>query len=673
MKKFRIPLLFVGAAILMLLFFTDRNNFRYHYQVGGTWYYETLTATFDFPILKSQEQLSAEREQKYAESTDCYRCDENVEDQVLAAFSRFGNDSLSRAAQASLSQIYSAGVVSALNGGDMVSIRRGKNITKVPASNIYTAEEASRKFVADMHAAAAGLGADSLSVAAQISRAIVPNLYFDEQTTSKLARQAIEAISPTDGMVYAGQTVVSNGQVITTEVARMLDSYKAEFVAAYGGSTQSDLLVTLSHLMIVLLLLSVYLLVIFTSDRELLLQWRSIAFLTLLYVIMYIGASVFPAGNGTIMYLIPFSLFVLYVQEFFKDRVCLGLYLAALLPLLSLRENGVELYLMNALSGAVLLVSFRHFSRGFRQFANSAFMFAAMMFVYLAFRVITGTVLGRLAILFIALNSVLAVLGYPFIYLFERMFSLVSQMRLWELSDTNNPLLLEVARKAPGTFQHSLNVANMAEAACRAVGGNTRLVRVGALYHDIGKINNPQCFTENETAAGSYHKNLTPQQSAQDIIRHVDDGLELARRHNLPEPVVNMISSHHGTTKAMYFYTKYCNEGGDPANVEPFSYHGKLPESKEEMVLMFADSVEAASRSLKEYTPESISAVVSKIVDGKIEQGQAAKADITMGEIDTVKHVFVDYLQQMYHVRIAYPEPSKKSKSFKKKSQSFRK
>ncbi len=666
MKKFRIPLLFVGAAILMLLFFTDRNNFRYHYQVGGTWNYETLTATFDFPILKSEEQILSEKEQKYAETTDCYRLDENVQEQVEAAFLQFGGESLRSAAKTSLDEIYSAGVVTALNGsGDMVSIRRGKSITKVPSSNIYTTEEACRKFLADIRAAADGLNADSLAAAGKISRAIVPNLYFDEQTTSKLARQAIESISPTDGMVYSGQTVVSTGQVITTEVARMLDSYKAEFVAAYGGSTQSDLLVTLSHLMIVLLLLAVYLLTIYTSDSELLLNWRNIAFLVMLYAIMYIGIAVFPAGSGTILYLIPFALFVLYVQEFFQDRVCLGIYLAALLPLLALRENGVELYLMNALSGAVLLVSFRHFSRGFRQFANSAFMFAAMMFVYLAFRVITGTPVVRLAILFIALNSVLAVLGYPFIYLFERMFSLVSQMRLWELSDTNNPLLLEVARKAPGTFQHSLNVANMAEAACRAVGGNTRLVRVGALYHDIGKINNPQCFTENETAAGSYHKSLTPQQSAQDIIRHVDDGLELARRHNLPEPVVNMISSHHGTTKAMYFYTKYCNEGGDPANVEPFSYHGNLPESKEEMVLMFADSVEAASRSLKDYSPESISAMVGKIVDGKIEQGQAAKADITMGEIDTVKRVFVDYLQQMYHVRIAYPEPSKKSKSKK--------
>ena len=666
MKKFRIPLLFVGAAILMLLFFTDRNNFRYHYQVGGTWNYETLTATFDFPILKSEEQILSEKEQKYAETTDCYRLDENVQEQVEAAFLQFGGESLRSAAKTSLDEIYSAGVVTALNGsGDMVSIRRGKSITKVPSSNIYTTEEACRKFLADIRAAADGLNADSLAAAGKISRAIVPNLYFDEQTTSKLARQAIESISPTDGMVYSGQTVVSTGQVITTEVARMLDSYKAEFVAAYGGSTQSDLLVTLSHLMIVLLLLAVYLLTIYTSDSELLLNWRNIAFLVMLYAIMYIGIAVFPAGSGTILYLIPFALFVLYVQEFFQDRVCLGIYLAALLPLLALRENGVELYLMNALSGAVLLVSFRHFSRGFRQFANSAFMFAAMMFVYLAFRVITGTPVVRLAILFIALNSVLAVLGYPFIYLFERMFSLVSQMRLWELSDTNNPLLLEVARKAPGTFQHSLNVANMAEAACRAVGGNTRLVRVGALYHDIGKINNPQCFTENETAAGSYHMSLTPQQSAQDIIRHVDDGLELARRHNLPEPVVNMISSHHGTTKAMYFYTKYCNEGGDPANVEPFSYHGNLPESKEEMVLMFADSVEAASRSLKDYSPESISAMVGKIVDGKIEQGQAAKADITMGEIDTVKRVFVDYLQQMYHVRIAYPEPSKKSKSKK--------
>ena len=233
-------------------------------------------------------------------------------------------------------------------------------------------------------------------------------------------------------------------------------------------------------------------------------------------------------------------------------------------------------------------------------------------------------------------------------------------MRLWELSDTNNSLLLEMSRKAPGTFQHSMSVANLAEAACRAIGGDTRLVRVGALYHDIGKIDNPLCFVENQAAGDNYHKDLTPQQSAHDIIKHVEDGLVQAKRHNLPGQVADMIASHHGTTKAMFFYTKYCNAGGDPADVEPFTYKGKLPETKEEAILMLADSVEAASRSLRDYSQESIAAMVETIVDGKISEGQVAKSDITLGEIDTIKQIFVENLQQVYHGRVAYPKPINK-------------
>ena len=661
MKRLRIPLLFLAVVAVMMILFTDRNTFRYRYQVGSPWNYETLNATFDFPVLKSDEQLQLEREQKSAQQLDCYRYDKNAVNQVLGAFSAFEPDSLQQVINSALMQIYSCGVVSSLNGdGDMICVRRGKRVERIPASTVYTTEEACNKLLEEIGSAAQMVNVDSLVAKNNLSEAIVPNMYFDPQMTATMARQALEYISPTSGMVYAGQKIISRGEIVTSETARILDSYKTEFISAYGGSTQSDLMVHLSHLFVVLLLLAIYALMILVTDSSLYGDFRRMAFLLLLYTLMYVAVAAFPASNESILYLVPFSLFILYMREFFRNRICLALYLAALLPLLALRDNGIELFLMNALAGAVLLISYKYFNRGFRQFANSLFIFLALMFVYITFRMLSGTPVSQKEILFLALNSLLAIIGYPFVFVFERMFSLVSQIRLWELSDTNNALLQELSRKAPGSFQHALSVANLAEAGCRAIGGNTRLVRVGALYHDIGKIANPLCFTENQTSGDNYHKNLTPEQSAHDIIRHVEDGVSLARRHKLPEQVVDMIASHHGTTKAMYFYTQYCNAGGNPDNVEPFTYKGKLPVSKEEVVLMFADSVEAASRSLSDYSQESITNLVNRIMDGKISEGQIAKGDITLGEIDKLKQVFIENLQQIYHGRVAYPTPVKR-------------
>ena len=569
MKRIRIPLLFLAVVAVMLIFFTDRNNFRYRYQVGSPWNYETLTATFDFPVLKSEEQLMEERAAKSAQKMDCYRYDANVINQVKAAFAAFEPDSLRNAVERSLERIYRSGVVASLSSdGAMISVRHGKRMEPRPASDVYTTAEACDKLLEDLGAAAAGINVDSLVAKKNLAEAIVPNMYFDPQATATLARKAMDYISPTSGMVYAGQKIIGRGETVTNEVARVLESYKAEFISAYGGNTQSDFLTTLSHLLMVLLLLGIYALMIYSTNKALFLDFRRLSFLMLLYTLVYIGVAVFPAQHEGFLYLIPFALYILYTQEFFRNRVCLPLYLAALLPLLVLRDNGVELYLMNALAGAVLLVSYKYFNRGLTQFANSVFIFIALMLVYSTFRFITGTEFVKKDIVFLALNSILAILGFPFIYLFERIFSLVSQMRLWELSDTNNALLQELSRKAPGSFQHALGVANLAEAACRAVGGDVRLVRVGALYHDIGKIENPLCFTENQTAGDNYHKGLTPLQSAHDILKHVDDGLALAARNHLPQVVSDMIASHHGTTKTMYFYTQYCNAGGDPAQVD---------------------------------------------------------------------------------------------------------
>ena len=655
MKQYRIPLMICLVLAVMLLLYPRRSGFHYRYQTGRVWNYETLTADFDFPILKTEEQLRAEREQKSSGVLDYYRYDPAVLEQVQRSVAAVVPDTVKYVADRSLRTIYSKGVVSYLNSkGDQILVKRDKRVGRYPSGEVFMPSDAAERLQEDISERYPDYNVDSLFKAARIAAMLLPNMTYDPETTATIAREAYNYISPTSGMVYAGQQIVDEGELVTVEIAQMLDSYRAEYISTYGGQSAADPKSIASHAVLVILLFLLFTFSIFKADRTIFQDFRKYSFLMMLYLLVYLGVVVFSPDSERLMYLIPFSLFMLYSMEFFKDEVCWPLYLTALLPLLLFRDSGVELYLMNAVAGGVLLLTYKHFNRGWAQFLNSFFIFVALALVYVTFRFLGGTPISHRALVFLLLNSLLAVIGYPFIYLFERIFMLVSQVRLWELSDTNNPLLLELSRKAPGSFQHSLQVANLAESACRALKCNTRLVRVGALYHDIGKMQNPMCFTENQGGEG-YHSQLTPEQSAGDVIRHVEDGLKLAAGHHLPEQVTNMISSHHGTTRTAYFYAQYCNAGGDAANVAPFTYPGRLPVSKEEVVLMFADSVEAASRSLSEYTPESISALVDGIVAGKMAEGQIEKADVTLGEIDRMKESFKENLKQMYHTRIAYP------------------
>ena len=321
--------------------------------------------------------------------------------------------------------------------------------------------------------------------------------------------------------------------------------------------------------------------------------------------------------------------------------------------------------------GMVSIYASRYFVKGWKQFLLALINFLAMAFVYITMR-LTGNVSGLfwhdLLRLFIA--SFLAVAGYPLIYLFEKLFNLVSNSRLAELADTSSPLLRDLEIKAPGTFQHSLQVMNMADAAARAIDANPLLLRVGALYHDIGKMTNPICFVENESLLNKsedqkYHTGLSPLQSAEDIIRHVTDGLELARKHRLPDVVVDFIRTHHGTTVTGYFWSKYLAQKGKPENKDSFTYPGPAPTSKEQVILMLCDSVEAASRTLTDYTPEAFSSFVEKIVQGKVDQGQLLDAEITIKELNEVKAALKSYLAQMHHGRVAYPAPKKKFLNFK--------
>ena len=313
---------------------------------------------------------------------------------------------------------------------------------------------------------------------------------------------------------------------------------------------------------------------------------------------------------------------------------------------------------MNLVAGAVLIISNKYFNRGWLQFVNSLIVFATMLLVFFAYRLITGgeLVVSSRYLFLLFINALLVVACSPLSLLFEKLFSLVSRSRLVELTDINNTVLRMLARTAPGTFQHSLQVANLSESAARDINADTLLVRVGAMYHDIGKMNNPQCFIENQAPGVQYHQGLSMKESAMLIIKHVDDGMELAKKYNLPSVVVDFIKTHHAKSQTLYFYNKYCNEGGDPADIKDFTYNGEYPQTKEEVIVMMADAVEAASRSLKDYSEKSISDLVEKIVDARLSGNQLNRADISIREINIVKESFKRNLISVYNTRIAYPD-----------------
>ena len=321
----------------------------------------------------------------------------------------------------------------------------------------------------------------------------------------------------------------------------------------------------------------------------------------------------------------------------------------------------MELFVMYLVAGAVTLETFGSMGKGWKQFLNAAIIFGVELAVFLGFGLIDAGIISLVwvKIFQIFIGAMATVALYPLVFLFERIFNLVSVTRLQEMADTNNPLLQELSAKAPGTFQHCLQVMNLVDAVGRATDADVLLLRAGALYHDLGKMLNPLCFVENENSnpgAPKYHEGKTPQESARDIIRHVDDGLAIADEHRIPDKVKAFIRTHHGTSSTAYFLNQYLNAGGDPSQVSDFYYHGQKPTTKEEVILMVCDSIEAASRSLQDFSPESCDRFVERIVAGKEKAGQFEDADITLHDMTLMKKMLKTYLQQIYHGRVAYPK-----------------
>ena len=642
-------------------------KFSYDYQKGSPWMYETLTAQFDFPVLKTEAQIQQEMEKAWQSVIPYYRLNKSVSQQAEKQL--FSTDlgmysPMKTELAAALRSIYDNGVLSVRNAADqrqlasdLLYIQKDNRAQKVPVSEVYTTETAEGIFRDAVARICVGANVDSLYLAASLSELIQPDLIFDQQTTDLVHDEAVNYISKTQGVARAGHTIVSDGEIVTAEIAQMLDSYKEEYNRSMGAAEHSAFRI-ISTLLIAFSLVLVLFLAIYYCNSRIFDQYNKYLYLLMVFALSAVASSVISRINQEYFYMVPFTLISLYLLAFFKKRVVFTVYVISLLPLLIFAREGVELYVIYLVAGVVGMLVFSLFNRGWLQFVTALLVFVVMVLVWGAFNLsegFGGPVDYRM-ILYMAFGALLSVAAYPLIYLFEKIFKLLSNSKLVDLSDTSNKLLRMLADKAPGTFQHSLQVMNLADAVARAIGANVLLVRAGALYHDVGKIANPQCFTENETPGVLYHEGLSPKESAQEIIRHVSDGLALADKYGLPSMVRDFIATHHGTTCTVYFYNKYLLEGGSEEDRGDFCYDGLKPKTKEQVVLMLCDAVEAASRSLKDYSAESISELVERIINGKIDDGQLSDSEISMSELSTVKEVMKSYIQQMYHARIAYPK-----------------
>lgn len=665
LKDPKIYISLLVVLVLTVLLFPEEGKFKYSYQVGRPWVYETLLSPIDFPILKTEQELLQEKEEKASRVIPYFEYDNavaNVQVQKLRSLqSRDSvNDHLLYFIVESLYKMYSVGILPEMEevptSGTIV-VQRDKRAQEIPVSEVFTPKKAEGYMKYYLSISFPDYNPDSLYSAYRIGSFIAPNLVYDQSRTDLFHKEAVDYISPTKGMVYAGQLIVSEGEIVTTEIEQMLDSFKKEYELSYGYA-ESPFGLRTGHFILCLLIVASLFAVIYFTRKEIIEHRKSLYFILTLYVLLCALTMLIHGFGMDNLYIVPYSVFAIYLMIFFKRRYVFPIYTVMLLSLLFQTDSGVELYMMNLTGGIIAIITFKYFNKGWAQFLNSVFIFVGMFLVYVGFLLSgdgTLSMFNTRDIFRIAVNSLLVVAAYPVAFIFERMFSLVSHFRLVDLSDTNNKLLRELSQKAPGTFQHSLQVANLAAEAAREIGADMILTRVGALYHDIGKMKNPQCFVENAPAGFNYHKGLSPEESAQQIIRHVDDGVEIARKHKLPEVVIDFIRTHHARSLTFYFYAQYCNAGGNPDNKEPFMYHGEYPRTKEQVIVLMADAVEAASRSLKDYTAESISNLVESIISKRLSDSQLVEADISIKEIEIVKRMFKERLEQVYHERIAYP------------------
>lgn len=671
-------LLFVATVALIVYFLPRDGKFNYQFDINKPWKYGQLIATFDFPIYKDEAVVKREQDSLLVLFQPYYELDKKIEKDAISKLKENYHTNLKgilpsidylRYIERTLKEIYQAGIVSTediqqlqKDSTSSIMVIDDKLANPHPTEEIYTVKKAYEYL----------LSADSTHFNRDILRQcslneyITPNLTFDEQRTLTAKEEMLNNYSWANGLVVSGQKIIDRGEIISPETYNILESLRKESIKRNESMGQSRLILG-GQILFVGMLMLCFMLYLDLFRKDYYQRKGSLSLLFTLIVFYSIVTAFMVTHNIFNVYIIPYAMLPIIIRVFLDSRTAfLTHVITILICSISLRFPH-EFILTQLAAGLVAIFSLRELSQRSQLFRTALLVILTYAAIYFAFELMTENGLSndfsklnlRMYTYFI-INGVLLLFAYPLLFLLEKTFGFTSNVTLVELSNINNDLLRQMSETVPGTFQHSMQVANLAAEAAIRVGAKSQLVRTGALYHDIGKMENPAFFTENQSGGVNPHKNLSYEQSAQVVISHVTDGLKLADKHNLPKAGKDFISTHHGRGKTKYFYISWKNEHPDEEpNEELFTYPGPNPFTKEQAILMMADAVEAASRSLPEYTEESISNLVDKIIDSQVTEGYFKECPITFKDIATIKTVFKEKLKIAYHTRISYPELKK--------------
>lgn len=666
-------LIFIATVSVIVYFLPNEGKFNYQFDINKPWKYGLLQASFDFPIYKNDLQVQKEQDSILADYQPYFQIDKEAKKNVLSKLREDYNKTLRhslpgtdyvRYIERTLKALYEDGIIAGndlkrMEEDSIIAIRLvDKNVaTSRFIDQLYTVKEAYEYL----------LNADTAHYKKKILQQcnlndyITPNLVYDEEKSEAAQKDLLSNISWANGFVLNGQKIIDRGEIVDEQTYNILESLRKEWEKR-SDSVQEKRLTLAGQILYVGIFLFCFMayLELFRAD-----YYERKGTLTLLFALIVffpVLSSIIVEQNLSSIYVVPFAMIPIIVRVFLDSRTAFMAHVTIILLCSITLRFPHEFILLQVVAGMVAIYSLRELSQRSQLLRTALVVFISYALLYFAFELIHEDDLTKLntrMYIYFMINGILLLFAYPLLFLLEKIFGFTSDVTLVELSNINNSLLREMSEVAPGTFQHSLQMANLAAAAANKIGGKSQLVRTGALYHDIGKMVNPAFFTENQSGVNP-HKSLSYEQSAQVIISHITDGLKLAEKHNLPKVIKDFISTHHGRGLTKYFYISYKNEHPDEeVDQEKFRYPGPNPFTKEQAVLMMADSVEAASRSLPEYTEESISTLVDKIIDTQVSEGYFKECPITFKDIATVKALFKEKLKTMYHTRISYPELKK--------------
>lgn len=660
----------VIVVVLLLVYFLPRETkFGYEYEQGRPWRYNSLIATFDFPVYKTPDEVKAERDSAFSQFQPFYTEDVQIAQRQIAAFEtawragRFGDVPAHclNHVDKMLRGVYEAGMVPSADLSQMakertpgVRVVEGTEAVTRPITELYSTRSAYEYIV---YADTINFPRELLA-RCNINEYLSPNLSIDSAKTSAVREDLLAAVSPASGMVQSGQRIIDRGEIISAEQYKILQSFERETVRRNDPSKGMWQVVT-GQVIFVLCVIVAFVFYLRLFRREYLRSPHSILLLSSLIAIFPLITYAMVDQKFLNVYMVPYAMVPIFVRIFMDSRTAfMTMVCSVILSSLALHSN-YEFVIVQFMSGMTAIYALRDLTERSQLLRVALAVFVTSSAIMLGYDLSQGiefSHLDRSMYVYNAVNGVLLLFAYPLLYMIEKLFGFTSSVTLVELSNTNNSVLRRMSKVAQGTFVHSLQVANLAAEVADKIGAKPQLVRTGALYHDIGKMLNPAFFTENQTGVNP-HDELTEERSAQIIISHVTEGLKLADKYHLPKVIRDFISTHHGRSQVKYFYIQWKNKHqGEEPDAKLFTYPGPNPFTREQAILMMCDAVEASSRSLKEFTEESIKELVNRIIDSQVQAGYFRECPITFRDIADAKRVLAESLKTIYHTRIAYPE-----------------